>query len=92
MIRIIIISCAFFALVALAGASEFYECVDQDGNTFLTNNPPPDAKCSGAGDNESSSAENESADSRRQKSAPDEKKSGLGNDVRRLIKIPRPGY
>jgi hypothetical protein len=92
MTRIIIISCVFFALVGLAGASEFYECVDQDGNTFLTNNPPPDAKCSDAGDNESSSAESESAAGRRQKTAPDEKKSGSGNDVKRLIKIPRPSY
>lgn len=92
MTRIFIIAFAFFTIVTLAGASEFYQCVDQDGNTFLTNNPPPDAKCSGAGDNESSSAESESAGSRRQKTAPDEKKSGSGEDVKRLLKIPRPGY
>lgn len=92
MTRIFIILCIFFAFIALADAAEFYECVDQDGNTFLTNNPPPDAKCSGAGDNESSSAESESAGGRRQKTASDEKKSGSGDDVKRLIKIPRPGY
>jgi hypothetical protein len=41
--------CVCFALVNIAQSAEFQKCMDQDGHTFLTNNPPPGAKCKSTG-------------------------------------------
>ena len=41
--------CFCIALVNIALAAEFQKCRDQDGNVFLTNNPPPGAKCESTG-------------------------------------------
>lgn len=41
--------CVCVALVSIAHSAEFQRCLDQDGNAFLTNNPPPGAKCESTG-------------------------------------------
>jgi Domain of unknown function (DUF4124) len=43
--RIILTLCVFIALATVDNAAGFYRCVDRDGNTRLTDNPPPGAKC-----------------------------------------------
>jgi len=45
----------FFVCLATAGyAATFYNCVDSQGNSIMTDNPPPGAKCKSAeGDDES---------------------------------------
>jgi hypothetical protein len=48
-------------LLKLASSAEFYNCVDKDGNIFITDNPPQNAKCeSKGGDDESASQQQQS--------------------------------
>jgi hypothetical protein len=48
--RIILTLCCFFiVLSSLADAARFYKCVDRDGNTIMTDNPPPDVTCQSKG-------------------------------------------
>ena len=78
-----------FAFLTVAYSAEFYDCVDKDGNSFITDNPPPDAKCkTDDGDKESSSQEPENDVESENTNQDDEKKS----EIKRLIKIKRPGY
>ena len=89
--RILLTLCVFIALASLANAG-FYSCVDKNGNTFLTDNPPQDAKCeSNGGDNESANQPQES-DVETQQSNPDDKTTSPKEDIKRLKSIPRPGY
>ena len=91
MTRILLILCVFIALASLANAG-FYHCVDKDGNTFLTDNPPQDAKCeSSGGDNESTNQQQE-GDVEIQQNNPDDKTTSPQEDIKRLKSIPRPGY
>ncbi|MGB5217700.1 MAG: hypothetical protein WBN66_05335 [Smithella sp.] len=47
--KTVFVFCFSTALVNMAHSAEFQKCLDQDGNTFLTNNPPPGAKCKSTG-------------------------------------------
>jgi hypothetical protein len=47
--QIILKLCIFFALATVASAAEFQNCIDKDGNAFLTNKPPLGAKCESTG-------------------------------------------
>lgn len=47
--RIILAMCVFIALATADNAAALYRCVDKDGNSILTNNPPPGAKCESRG-------------------------------------------
>ena len=47
--RTVFVFCFCIALVNIALSAEFQKCRDQDGNIFLTNNPPPGATCESTG-------------------------------------------
>lgn len=83
--------CVFLSLVTAAMSAELYRCVDKDGNTFITDNPPQDVKCQ--------SNEGVNEDESQQQKSGDDQPAGSGNldkaqkgEVKRLISIPRPGY
>jgi hypothetical protein len=85
--------CIFFALATVVSSAEFYNCVDKDGNTFITDNPPEDAKCeSNEGDNESTNQQQQKSDVENQKTKQDDETPSEKGEIKRLIKIPRPGY
>ena len=89
--RILLTLCVFIALASLANA-EFYNCVDKDGNTFLTDNPPQGAKCeSKGGDNESANQQQQS-DVEVQQKNPDDKTTSQKEDIKKLKSIPRLSY
>ena len=89
--RIILTLCVFIALASFANAG-FYHCVDKNGNTFLTDNPPQDAKCEyNGGDSESTNQQKES-DVEIQQNNPDDKTTSPKEDIKKLKNIPRPGY
>lgn len=44
---IVLALCVFIALASVDNAAGFYRCVDKDGDTIITDNPPPGAKCEG---------------------------------------------
>ena len=89
--RILLTLCVFIASASLANA-EFYNCVDKDGNTFLTDNPPQGAKCeSKGGDNESANQQQQS-DVEVQQKNPDDKTTSQKEDIKKLKRIPRPSY
>ena len=89
--RILLTLCVFIALASLAN-TEFYNCVDKDGNTFLTDNPPQGAKCeSKGGDNESTNQQQQS-DVEVQQKNPDDKTTSQKEDIKKLKRIPRPSY
>jgi Domain of unknown function (DUF4124) len=50
--RIIFTLCIFFALLTSAKASEYYNCVDQNGNTVLTTSPQDGMKCEMTGEDD----------------------------------------
>ena len=43
--QIIFTLCVFIALATVDNAAAFYDCVDKDGNSIITDNPPPGTKC-----------------------------------------------
>ena len=43
--QIIFTLCVFIALATVDNAATFYNCVDSEGNSIITDNPPPGAKC-----------------------------------------------
>ncbi len=58
--QIIFTLCVFIALAFVDNAAAFYDCVDSQGNSIITDNPPPGAKCkSMGGDDESMPDEQE---------------------------------
>jgi hypothetical protein len=57
--RIFLTLCLFIALATVYNAEAFYNCVDNDGNSIITDNPPADAICeSPGGNNKSATGEN----------------------------------
>ena len=65
--RIIFTLCVFIILAIVNNAVAFYNCVDSQGNSIITDNPPPGAKCTSVeGNNESSAGKSESANQRQQ--------------------------
>jgi len=97
--QIIFILCVFIALATVDNAAAFYNCVDSEGNSIITDNPPTGAKCkSNEGDDESSAGEYDSA-SRQQQSdvevqqeKQDDKTTSQKGEIKRLKSIPRPSY
>ena len=89
--RIIFTLCVFIALASLANA-EFYNCVDKDGNTFLTDNPPQDAKCESKGGDDESANQQQQSDVEVQQKKPDDKTTSQKEEINRLKSIPRPSY
>jgi hypothetical protein len=89
--RIIFILCLFFALSTVAAASDFYDCVDKEGNKFITDNPPEDSKCKAQeADEESSSSKASSAPA--QSSQDSGATSQQKGEIDRLKKMPRQSY
>jgi hypothetical protein len=89
--RILLTLCVFIALASLANA-EFYDCVDKDGNTFLTDNPPQDAKCKSKGGGDESANQQQQSDIEVQQKTSDDKTTSQKEEIKRLKNIPRPSY
>ena len=89
--RILLTLCVFIALASLANA-EFYNCVDKDGNTFLTDNPPQDTKCESKGGGNESANQQQQSDVEVQQKNPDDKTTSQKEDIKKLKSIPRPSY
>ena len=87
-----IMLCVFFALTTIASSAEFYNCVDKDGNSFITDNPPQDAKCKSEGGDDESASQQQQSDVEAQKTKQDDKTTSQKGEVKRLLKIPRLGY
>jgi hypothetical protein len=85
--KIIFIIFIFFALSTTAWSTDFYHCLDKDGNVFITDNPPQDAQCKTTemGDNSAQQPPNGSESPKTQQ---DDDKKG---EIKRLLKIKRPG-
>lgn len=90
--RVILALCVFIALTAFANASEFYTCVDKDGNTFLTNNPPEGAECKSMNDDKESLNQEKQSDEQFQQTGQSEKFKEQKGEIKRLLKITRPAY
>jgi len=88
--RILFILCIFFALTVTAQA-EFYNCVDKNGNAFITDNPPQDAKCQATGSDDEAAAPQKKNDDDQQAAQDDEGKQQK-KEVKRLLKAPRGSY
>jgi hypothetical protein len=88
---ILLTLCVFIALASLANA-EFYNCVDKDGNTFLTDNPPQDAKCESKGTDNESANQQQQSDVEAQQKNPDDKATSQKENIKKLKSIPRPSY
>jgi hypothetical protein len=89
--RILFILCLFFALSSVAAAMDFYDCVDKDGNKFITDNPPEGSKCKAReADDESSGSKASSAPAQ-----PSQDGGATGQqkgEIDRLKKMPRQSY
>jgi hypothetical protein len=97
--QIIFTLCVFIALTTIDNAAAFYDCVDKDGNSIITDNPPPGTKCKSKGeDDESSAGEYDSANQRQQSDVDvqqekqDDKTTSQKEEIKRLKSIPRPSY
>ncbi len=53
--RIFSILCTLIALISVDHAQAFYNCIDRQGNSIITDNPPPDAICNDPGNGNQSS-------------------------------------
>ena len=87
-----IMLCILFALATVASSAEFYNCVDKDGNIFITDNPPQDAKCKSKGGDDESASQQQQSDVEAQKTKQDDKTTSQKGEIKRLLKIPRLGY
>jgi hypothetical protein len=89
--RLIFVLCLFFALSSAAVAMEFYDCVDKDGNKFITDNPPEGAKCTAreASDESSGSKASSQPAGSAQPSGATAQQQG---EIDRLKKMPRQSY
>ena len=89
----------FIALVTTGYAAAMYHCVDSQGNSIITDNPPSGAKCkSTEGDDESLAEKSDSAN-RRQQSDVEVQQEGQNaettsqqENIKRLKKMPLGTY
>jgi hypothetical protein len=89
--KIFFMLCLFLSTIPVAMSAELYRCVDKDGNTFITDNPPQDVKCQSNEEvNEDAGQQPQSGEAQPAGSG-DLNKSQKG-ELKRLISIPRPGY
>jgi hypothetical protein len=88
--KIIFILCIFFALISVAFAAEMYQCVDKDGNSFITDNPPQDVKCESKEVNDENASQQTTTtttnDQPAGQSGPSDSQKG---ETKRLLSIPR---
>jgi hypothetical protein len=89
--RIIFTLCIFFALAIAAHSADVYNCVDKNGNSFITDNPPQDAKCKSSGGDDESTSRQKTSDENQQATQDDESNQQK-KEVKRLLKAPRAGY
>ncbi len=89
--RIIFTLCVFITLASLANA-EFYNCVDTDGNTFITDNPPEGAKCESKGGNDESVKQKQQNDVEIQQEGQDDKTTSQNENIKKLKSMPQPSY
>jgi hypothetical protein len=89
--RTIVTLCVFIALASLANA-EFYNCVDKDGNTFITDNPPEGAKCEPRRRNDENVKQKQQNDVEVQQERQDDKTTSQNENIKRLKSMPRPSY
>ena len=87
-----IMLCVFFALTTVANSAEFYNCVDKNGNSIITDNPPQDAKCKSKGGGDESANQQQQSDIEVQQKTPDDKTTSQKEEIKRLKNIPRPSY
>ena len=85
--KIILMVFVFFAFSSTAGSTEFYHCVDQEGNVFITDNPPQDVKCQSGDMDENASEKSQGGSDLPQAQPRDYNK----DEIKRLLKIKRPG-
>jgi hypothetical protein len=52
--RFVLTLCLFIAFATLNNAEAFYNCIDGEGNSMITDNPPADAICESPGGNDKS--------------------------------------
>jgi hypothetical protein len=97
--RIIFTLFFFIALATVGNAAAFYNCVDSEGNSIITDNPPSGAKCKSTdGDDESLVEKSDRASQRHQSDAEvqqegqDAKTMRQQEDIKRLKKIPLGSY
>jgi hypothetical protein len=90
--RIIFILCVFFALASVANSAEIYNCLDKDGNTFFTDNPPENAKCKSMAEDDDTANQRQQSDVEDQKTKQNDEQTRQKGEIKRLLKTPRPGY
>ena len=83
--------CVFLLLITAAMSAELYRCVDKDGNTFITDNPPQDVKCQSNEGVSESEGQQQKSDEDQPAGSGDVSKAQKG-EIKKLISIPRPGY
>ena len=89
----------FIVLLTASYAAAFYNCIDSQGNSIITDNPPSGAKCkSTEGDDESLAKKPDSAN-KRQQSDVEVQQDGQNaettrqqENIKRLKKIPLGTY
>ena len=89
----------FVALVTAGYAADFYHCVDSQGNSIITDNPPSDAKCKSTEGDDESLAENPDSANKRQQSDVEVQQEGQNDEttrqqenIKRLKKMPLGTY
>ncbi|MGA2782953.1 MAG: DUF4124 domain-containing protein [Smithella sp.] len=97
--QIIFTLCVFIVLATVGNAATFYNCVDSEGNSIITDNPPPGAKCKSTEMDDESSAREYDSTSQRQKNDVEvqqekqhDKTTSQNEEIKRLKSIPRPSY
>jgi hypothetical protein len=88
---IILTLCVFIALCSPANA-DLYNCLDKNGNVFITDNPPQDAKCESRGGHDESAKQQQQSDVDDQQKKQDDKTTIPKEEIKRLKSIPRPSY
>ena len=89
----------FIALVTAGYAAAFYHCVDSQGNSIITDNPPSGAKCKSTEGDDESLAEKPDSANKRQQSDVEVQQEGQNDEttrqqenIKRLKKIPLGTY
>ena len=89
----------FIALVTAGYAAAFYNCVDNRGNSIITDNPPSGAKCKSTEGDDESLTEKSDSTNKRQQSDVEVQQEGQNDEttrqqenIKRLKKIPLGTY
>ena len=89
----------FIFLVTSGYTATIYHCVDSQGNSIITDNPPPDAQCKSTKGDEESLAEKSEGANKRQQSDVEVQQEGQNDEttrqqenIKRLKKMPLGTY